>query len=421
MAIYSVSQVSRYLRDILEQDPFLRDVWVSGEVMNLARPGSGHSYFALTEARASLRCAMFKGGVGAELLSDGAAVIAHGRTSIYEARGDLQLIVDIVQPEGVGELQLKLEQLRLKLEAEGLFDPMRKRALPEFPQRVGVITSPTGAVWHDIRQVLGRRYPLVELLLASTPVQGETAVPGLVDAFRAMNETPDVDLVILARGGGSFEDLWPFNEEMVARAIYASRAPVISAVGHETDLTIADMVADQRAPTPSAAAEMAVPDRQELASRVRGLSHALTAATNGHVTDKLDILDQASDRLRRARPDLDMMRQRVDDLLNMASLHLKHGMAVQRSQAAALLDRLEALSPAGTLKRGYAIVQTPASDAVVTRADLVGTGDPVEVTLGRGGFGAEVTSVRSGDGPPRRKERRAVEGKPVPASDQCPE
>ena len=323
MAVYSVSQVTSYLRDILTQDALLQDLWVRGEVANLARPGSGHSYFSLRDADTTLRCVMFRGASGAELLSGGSAVIVHGRVSIYEARGDLQLIADIVQPEGAGELQLKLEQLKLKLEAEGLFEPSRKRPLPAFPQRMGVVTSPSGAVWQDIQTVVQRRYPLVELLLAPTAVQGDGAVESIADAFGALDHIPDVDVVIVARGGGSLEDLWSFNEEAVARAIFKSRAPVISGIGHETDLTIADMVADRRAPTPSAAAEMAVPDRLELYSTLQASRQALSLGVSNQLQPSQETLAHLEPRLRRSRPDLDSLRLRVDDLLRSTLMHLR--------------------------------------------------------------------------------------------------
>ena len=396
MAVYSVSQVLAYLRDILAQDALFQDIWVRGEVANLARPGSGHSYFSLRDADTTLRCAMFRGASGSGLLSDGSAVVAHGRVSVYEVRGDLQLIVDILQPEGVGELQLKLEQLKLKLQEEGLFEPSRKRPIPPFPQRVGVVTSPSGAVWHDIQTVIGRRYPLVELLLTPTAVQGNGAVQGIVEAFDALNRIEDVDVVIVARGGGSLEDLWPFNEEAVARAIFASRSPVVSAIGHETDYTIADMVADQRAPTPSAAAELAVPDRQELLSVLLGLQQDLTFSISTHLRANTESLLQLDPRLRRGRPDLDAPRQRIDDLLASATKYLRSFVMVNAERTDGLRMRLVSLSPGDTLRRGYAIVQTKADTAVVRDSAQVNAGDLVDVTLSRGGFDAEVVSTRGG-------------------------
>ena len=397
MAVYSVSQVSSHLKEVIERDSLLQDVWVGGEVSNLARPGSGHSYFTLRDANASLRCVMFRNSRGSEQLDNGAAIIAHGRVSIYEVRGDLQLIVDIVQPEGVGELQMKLEQLKLKLETEGLFEPSRKRELPAFPQKIGVVSSPTGAVWHDIQDVIGRRYPLVELMLAPAPVQGETAAPAIAEAIQAANDVPDLDVIIVARGGGSLEDLWPFNEELVARAIYGSRVPLVSAVGHETDYTIADMVADVRAPTPSAAAELVVPDRMELSSRILVNEQSLNAGIWGQLSTKKEAAAQLIGRVQRERPDLDSLRIRVDDLLKTAYTHLKHNLAVKSERFEGLEARLHSVSPKDTLRRGYAIIQMKKDGAVVSGATQVREADEVDVTLSEGGFEANVTSVRSGD------------------------
>ena len=397
MPVYSVSQVTSYLNDLLSRDELLRDIWVSGEVTNLARPGSGHAYFTLRDGQGSMKCVMFRRSRGIERLDDGVAVIAHGRASVYEVRGDLQLIVDIVQPEGVGELQLRLEQLKLKLENEGLFEPSRKRGLPEFPKRVGVITSPTGAVWQDIQTVINRRYPLVELLLAPTLVQGSDAAPQIVEAFQAMNQVSDIDVVLLARGGGSLEDLWPFNEETVARAVYASRAPVVSAIGHETDFTIADLVADQRAPTPSAAAEMAVPDRMELAARVIMAEQALSASVLGRLSIKSDSLRQLDARLQRSLPDLDNLRMHIDDLLRSAATHIKHNLEVKAERFKGLKSRLESLSPDDTLRRGYAIVQTSANGKVVSDASQIDVGDSIQITLRRGAIEAQTTSVKAED------------------------
>ena len=410
MAVYSVTQVTSYLKGLLEQDSLLQDVWVSGEVGTLARPGSGHTYFTLREATSSLRCVMFRSARGAERLDGGAAVVAHGRITMYEARGELQLIVDIVQPEGVGELQLKLEQLKLELEKEGLFEPSRKRSLPEFPRRLGVVTSPTGAVWQDIQTVIGRRYPLVKLLLAPAPVQGEAAGAAIVEAFQMLNEEADLDLIILARGGGSLEDLWPFNEEAVARAVYSSRVPVITGVGHETDFTIADMVADQRAPTPSVAAEMAVPDTSELATRILVAEQALTSSISGHLSIKSDSFQRLELILQRNRPDLDTLRMRIDDLLQSAATHLTHNLKLSTERLEGLRLRLDSLSPRDTLRRGYAVVQRREDEAVVSDAAQVDAGDELRVTLSRGALDAEVTSTRSGGS--GREETPALEPRP---------
>ena len=253
-----------------------------------------------------MRCVMFRNSRGAQYLVNGAAIVLHGRVSIYEQRGDLQLIADIAQPEGVGELQLKLEQLKLQLEQQGLFDQSRKRELPRFPEKIAVVTSPSGSVWHDIQNVVKRRYPLVELAIAPAPVQGEDAAPAIAEALQAAGDEPGVDLVIVARGGGSLEDLWAFNEEAVARAIFACPVPVVSAVGHETDHTIADLVADLRAPTPSAAAELVVPDRTELIAFAIAAAQGMDATMSRLLTAGIEGMQQLERRLHNSLPDLDV-------------------------------------------------------------------------------------------------------------------
>lgn len=393
MPLRSVSEVTRYLRGLVERDPQLMDLWVGGEVANLRKPASGHSYFTLRDKYASLRAVMFKDSIGAHFLADGAAIVAHGRASLYEVRGDLQFIADIVQPEGVGELEMKLQQLKAKLEAEGLFEPSRKRPLPVFPRRVGVVTSPSGAVWSDIETIVARRYPLTELVLSPAVVQGDEAPASIVDSMDALNRADAIDVVIVARGGGSLEDLLPFNEELVARAIYSARAPVISAVGHETDTTIADLVADHRASTPSAAAEMAVPDRYELQSSLIAYEQALATGLTGLFGKGAERLDRLRTRLERTGPDLDGLRMRIDDLLEAAARELKHDLTELGERLGGLTGRLETLSPKDTLRRGYAIVRS--GSTTVTDAAELSVGDPVDVTLAQGRFGAEVKSTES--------------------------
>ena len=398
--IYEVSQVTAYLRELLAYDDVLADIWIEGEVSNLRRPGSGHAYFTLRDSQSSLRGVLFRNSRGLEHLQDGAAVVAHGRVSLYEVRGDLQLIADIVQPEGVGELQMRLEQLTLQLEREGLFDPSRKRPLPEIPKRIGVVTSPTGSVWHDIQSVIGRRWPLVELLLAPAMVQGDGAASTIVEAFAALNAEPDVDVIIVARGGGSLEDLWPFNEESVARAVFASSTPVVSAIGHETDFTICDMVADVRAPTPSAAAELVVPDRAEMLARVVGAAQVIENSLDAHLSSSSDDVDALRSRVGRAAPELDGLRLRVDDLLQDAQTALTHRVELLRARVSGLSSALSPLSPYGTLRRGYAIVSSRNSDEVITDSENVVKGDILDITLHRGSVVASVEST-----PPDTEQR----------------
>ncbi len=374
MKIHSVAEVTRYLRELLETDSLLADIWVSGEVSNLSESAAGHLYFTLKDEASQLRCVFFRPKL-AITVENGAAVITHGRISIYEVSGALQLYVDLVQPEGVGILHLEFERLKSKLEEEGLFEPARKRTLPQFPKRIGVVTSPTGAVFHDIANIIGRRYPLVELVLSPTLVQGDGAADGIVQALQDLNDMEDIDLVILARGGGSLEDLWAFNEEKVARAIYASKAPVISGVGHETDFTIADFVADMRAPTPSAAAELAVPDCAELEGHIQSLAKTLL----------IDITRY-----------LDRYRQRTDELTRAASVYLGNSLAISSERLRGRELELASLSPLATLSRGYALVQQSTTGEVVSHIEQVQRGDAIDIKVSDGQFKGRVTGSKKG-------------------------
>ena len=396
MPVYSVGQVTRYLKESLEADAVLSDMWVRGEVSNLFNSAAGHYYFTLKDGAGQLKCVMFRPATGGENLSDGGAVITHGRVSLYEVRGDLQLYVDMVQPEGVGERHLELERLKARLEAEGLFHPSRKRPMPPFPRRIAVVTSPFGSVWHDIQNVVGRRYPLAELALAPSPVQGEGAAVAIAEALESVDREADVDVVIVARGGGSLEELWPFNEEVVARAIYASRAPVISAVGHETDYTVADLVADARAPTPSAAAEMVVPDRSELVVRVQAQVNVLSQRLGDVMETRVRDMEQSVWRLNRGAPDATTWRQRLDDLSVASSRSLQTYLAVRGERVKGLEFRLGTLSPANVLSRGYAMVQRQDTGETVTSVAQVAAGDDVQVRVRDGEFAARTLADGQG-------------------------
>ena len=392
-AIYGVSQVTSYLQDLLAYDDLLSDVWIEGEVSSLRRAGSGHAYFSLRDDSSSLRCALFRNSLGHDHLTDGALVIAHGRVSLYAVRGDLQLIADAIQPEGVGRLQMQLERLRARLEREGLFDPSRKRPLPEFPKRIGVVTSSSGAVWHDIQTVIGRRYPLVELLLAPALVQGDAAAPTIVEAIESLNADADIDAIIVARGGGSLEDLWAFNEEAVARAVFGSRVPVVSAVGHETDVTICDLVADVRAATPSEAAEMIVPDRADLLLRVSIASQTIEREVSALLMESEDEVGQLFSRMDRAVPSLDEQRIRVDELLEDAATALDHRLQLAAAKVEGVSATLASLSPLDTLRRGYSVVSDRASGRVLTDAGKTDPGDTIDITLHQGSIMASVEST----------------------------
>jgi exodeoxyribonuclease VII large subunit len=393
--VFTVSQANAYLKEALDSDPVLADITITGEVSGYRRPASGHHYFALRDANSTVRCVMFTPGRGANYLADGAQVLARGRISLYPARGELQLYTSSVRPVGLGALQAAFEELKRKLEAEGLFDQSRKRPLPRFPQRIAVITSPTGAVIQDIINVLRRRYPLGEVVIVATPVQGETAVAGIVSAFAAVNAAPGIDAAILARGGGSLEDLWPFNDEAVARAIFACRVPLVSAIGHETDFTIADFVADVRAPTPSAAAELVTPDWRELARQVKTHAQSLSATLDAQVREARMALEMARDRLGGRAPELDVPRRRIEELLRSAGLAASRLIEGKAAALRTARTALNALGPSQILERGYAIVRIT-DGPVLRRAADTKPGDPLTVMLADGTVHAETKSVTAG-------------------------
>ena len=396
-----VARLLRALRGVLEADQRFRDVWVSGEVLNLVHARSGHIYFTLTEGGAALRCAFFRNrNVGqADRLKDGAAVLAHGSVSLYEERGDLQFIVDFVQPAGAGAAAAEFERRRSRFEAEGLFDPSRKRSLPRFPRRVAVVTSPQGAVLHDVRTVLGRRWPLATLLVQPTSVQGAEAAGEIAAAIRAAAEPRGRDgtriappeVVIVARGGGAAEDLWAFNDESVVRAIFGCPVPVVSAVGHETDVTLADLVADVRAPTPSAAAELVAPDRDELLDRVARERARLATTLLGVLGFHRARVREQGASLARALPDRDQRRLRVRAVADAMARHVEARTASHRAGVGRFAERIAALSPRGTLGRGYALVSRPDGSAVADAADL-SEGERVLLRLRDGARGARVES-----------------------------
>ena len=384
MAVYTVSQVSQHVKEVLENDPLLADVLVEGEVSNLRVSSAGHSYFSLKDDQALLNCVMFRGQPGAELLASGSAVLAHGRIQFYEPRGSTDFMVDLAMAAGVGELALELERLTLRLEAEGLFEQSRKRSLPLFPKVIGVVTSPSGAVLHDIQNVLRRRYPLAELLLAPSLVQGPNAAGEIVAAIEGLNRDGRADVIVLARGGGALEELWPFNEEEVARAIYASRIPTVSAIGHETDFTISDRVADLRAPTPSAAAEIVVPDQYVLRQQLDEILGYFDRIWAYHADSRRSDVARMSGILESILPDTNNWRRRVDDAARSAGIALVNRLKLTRLQVENRQDRIRTLDPVATLRRGYSVVQKGTAGDVVTKAGQVEVGDSISITVSDG-------------------------------------
>jgi exodeoxyribonuclease VII large subunit len=388
---YSVSALARYIKDLLESNLALTNLWVEGEVSNLSRPASGHAYFSLKDGDAHIRCVMFRRAAGGAPPENGELVLAHGNVSFYEQRGDVQLVVDFVQPAGVGARQAEFERLKGKLTAEGLFDEARKRPLPAFPMRIGVATSPTGAVFRDICNVLGRRWPIAEIVLAPTPVQGSQAAAGITEAIRQLNAITGIDVIIVARGGGSTEELWPFNEEIVARAIYGSALPVISAIGHETDFTIADFVADLRAPTPSAAAETVAPDWRQVSRHIQSMSLATSLTTRREVAVRSAGIERAGHRLQAALPDVPRHIERVTSILRHAITATSRTLEQRSERITACALQLRSLDPSATLSRGYAIVQRREGKEAVISVKQVKGRDRLDIFVKDGRFPAEVS------------------------------
>lgn len=452
--VYTVSSLNREARRLIEGR--LGTVWVEGEISGLVRPRSGHLYWRMKDENAQLRCAMFRGQN--RLLrfqpDDGQHVLARGRVSIYEPRGEYQLVVEYLEEVGEGLLRRRFEELKRKLAAEGLFDEARKQEKPELPRRIGVVTSPSGAAVRDIITVLARRFPAIPVLIYPTAVQGPGAAAEIASALELADRRGECDLLILARGGGSLEDLWSFNEEAVARAMAAVSIPVISGVGHEIDFTIADFVADIRAPTPSGAAEIAVPDQAQWMAGIEALGERLFRAVGQRLAEPSNRLTALGHRLQQSHPGVQLRHsaQRLDELETRFGLALRQTLEERRSrlsesgarlrgaspagrigsleerlgflyrslvraagsaisrrrQRLSLAQRaLESVSPVATLERGYAIVSSGDSGAIVTDARSAPPGTPLDIRLARGGLGATVDTSH-----PPQDERRAGESDP---------
>ena len=438
--VFTVSRLNHEVRALLERG--LGVVWVEGELSNFSQPGSGHWYFSLKDREAQVRCAMFrvKNSAVGFTPKAGQQVLARGRVSLYEPRGDYQLIVEHLEEAGVGALQREFERLKAKLAAEGLFARERKRTLPSFPRRIGVVTSPTGAAIRDVLHILARRFPPASVLVYPTPVQGAAAVPSIVEALELASRRAECDVLILARGGGSIEDLWAFNDERVARAIRACAIPVVSGIGHEIDFTIADFAADARAPTPSGAAELAVPDRRACLDALGRTAERLSACMRRELRAASGRFEAVGSRLRAAHPGMRLAHQaqRLDDLEQRlagalgAGLHLRrnrlsetfarlvqhspehlarehrlrceslaarldHALQGRLSRLAHRIDlaqrTLKTASPLATLARGFAIV-TRADGSVITDAATVGADEQIEARLAAGRVRARVTGTQ---------------------------
>ena len=386
--VLTVSQLNYYVKSALDSDPRLNYVFLTGEISNLTdHYRSGHIYLSLKDNKSLVRCVMFAGNARNLMFkpAEGMKVICRGRVTLYEATGQYQYYIEDMQPDGVGALYQAYEQLKAKLSAEGLFDEKYKKLIPHFPSTIGVITSPTGAAVQDIRNILTRRYPSVNITLCPVLVQGENAVPQLINAVEKLNEYNLCDTIIIGRGGGSIEDLWAFNDENLARAIFKSKIPVISAVGHETDFTICDFVSDLRAPTPSAAAELAVPDKQELLQYYDSQKQYLSTLIDSRISDYKNSLSQSASTLSSLSPQNKLKNIESELAINTHRLtSLSNQIFENKKQEISLLaSRLESLNPVSILKRGYSVVTK--DDKTVTSVKDVKAGDTlaIDVTDGR--------------------------------------
>lgn len=398
---FTVTEITALIKENLESA--FQDIYVAGEISQFTRASSGHVYMTLKDENAVLRAVLWRGTAQSLRfeLEEGLEVLARGGIDVYPPRGSYQLIVSWMEPRGMGALQLAFQQLKEKLQKEGLFDPAHKRPLPEFPRRIGLVTSPTGAALRDMVNVVGRRFPPAELYLLPCRVQGEGAAAEIAGAIERLNRArPHLDLMIVGRGGGSLEDLWAFNEEVVARAIFASRIPVISAVGHEVDFSISDFVADVRAATPTEAAELAVPNQDELAARLRGARRRMALALTGTVRNARQRLKAAARSRAFRRPQAALMEraQTVDDLLERMNRLLTNRLRLLEEELSGQGRRLEALSPLKVLRRGYSLTFGPRGGLLRSVEGLSG-GDRIRTRLDRGEITSEVLELEPAPSP----------------------
>lgn len=393
--IYSVSEITREVKALLELN--LPPLWIEGEISNFVHHSSGHRYFTLKDESAQIKCVLWR-DIGDFLqfeIEDGMKVVIYGNISVYEKQGQYQLYVEDIVPAGLGKLELAFRQLKEKLFKEGFFEEEHKKPIPEFPQAIGIVTSPTGAAIHDMIHILHRRMPSVEIILNPVKVQGDGAAREIAQAITDFNQFQNVDVIIIGRGGGSLEDLWAFNEEIVARAIYASEIPIISAVGHEIDFTIADLVADLRAPTPSAAAELVVRDRRELLTQIKNLTQSL-------IEYQLSQIEEAKLRVKTAVESYGMKKpwdiltqkgQRIDELVKNMGWLVNQNLKNTKQNLATVMGKLNALSPLSILERGYSVCYKLPDLKLVKDVNRLKLKDSVEVRLLKGKFKGKVEKI----------------------------
>ena len=394
----TVSEISRGIRTSLEHK--FSNIGVLGEISNVRKPSSGHIYLTLKDKNSQLQAVVFRNSASRIKfeLKDGMEVISFGSITVYEPRGQYQLIINKIEPKGIGALQLAFQQLKEKLEKEGLFDSAHKKPLPFIPQKIGIVTSPTGAAIKDILNIIDRRFANVEILIYPVKVQGEGAAQEIAEAITGLNSDSDIDVIIAGRGGGSMEDLWAFNEEVVARSIYSSRIPIISAVGHEIDITIADLVADKRALTPSEAGELVVPRKDLLIEKIEKFKARLLQSLTGKLRlskEKLVIIGN-SYAMKQPFDRLNRWQQRLDELAQRLNLKITHALNTEREKLSGIAGKLQSLSPLNVLKRGYAITTRLENSKPLRNIIDLSKGDKIKINLSKGSIISEILSVEKG-------------------------
>ena len=378
---YTVSEVTSRIRALLEQEPFLQDLWITGEISNLSRASSGHIYLTIKDAGAQLSGVIWRSQARNITAQSGDQVEIHGRIGLYEQSGRYQIYIDMLQKAGRGSLYEEFERLKARLGEEGLFADALKKPIPQFPKCIGVVTSLTAAALRDVLYVLERRYPLVKVILSPTLVQGTSAPENIVRALNGLNARSDIDVILLVRGGGSLEDLWAFNDEAVTRAVAMSRLPVISGIGHETDFTLSDFAADTRAPTPSVAAEIATPDISDLLAFLYQMGGRLARAMDQIISDRQEWVGRNLDGLRRLSPKvrISSSRQRIDDLVGRIDATMAYNLKFEKQRIDSMLARLQALDPESVLARGYAIVRQHSNNELVTSVSMTQVDQKLDV------------------------------------------
>lgn len=397
--VFTVTEINNYIKYMFQNDILLSHIYVKGEISNFKLHSSGHIYFTLKDSESRIKCVMFRGNASKLkfMPEDGLAVVVRGYFSIYERDGQYQLYTEDMMPEGTGSLYKAYEQLKKRLSSEGIFDENIKKPLPFMPRRVGVVTSPTGAAVRDIISIIKRRCPCTDILLYPVHVQGEGAAFEIASGIKYFNREKNVDVMIVGRGGGSIEELWAFNEEVVARAIYESEIPVISAVGHETDYTIADFTADLRAATPSAAAELVVPDRQSLLSRINQYEFILNSSIKKYISNKKSLILKISEEnvFRQIEKKLINFAQTLDMLGKYLETNTVHILKNKRNELVKNMEKLEILNPEAALERGYAIIKSMKNGKLISSTAEINTSDKLEIKFKDGSAAVIVTSIEN--------------------------